>query len=182
MELLTPRLKIREFRLTDFDALFEMDSDPRVCRYEAAPLTPAEVRYRLEGALEWAQEEPRKIYKLALTIPPDERVRGRLSLKINQPSTREWEIGWTLHPSAWGCGYASEGALALLGFAFTRLYAHRVVAFCHAQNEASVRVMQRIGMQPEGRLRGVIYLNQTWHDELIYSILDREFSTSPVSE
>ena len=175
MELTTPRLKIREFRAEDFDALLEIDSDPRVCRYENDILTADQVRFRLEGALEWAQVAPRTIYKLALTLPPDERVYGRLSLKINIPVIHEWEIGWTLHPRIWGQGYASEGARALLNYAFTQLGAHRVVAFCHADNAASTRVMERIGMQPEGRLRETIRLNGTWHDELVYGILEREF-------
>lgn len=175
MELITPRLKIREFRPDDFDAICEIDSDPRVCHYEPAVLTAEQVQYRLEGALEWAQESPRNIYKLAITIPPNDRVYGRLSLKASNSAIREWEIGWTLHPGIWGNGYASEGARALLGYAFYQLNAHRVVAICHAENIASIRVMERIGMQREGRLREVVQVNDTWYDELVFAILEREF-------
>lgn len=175
MELSTSRLKIREFQPDDFDALLEIDADPRVCRYEPAVLTADQIRYRLEGALEWANETPRRIYKLALTIPPDDRVYGRLTLKVSLPAIREWEIGWTLHPQVWGKGYASEGARALLGYAFSQLNAHRVVAFCHAENNASLRVMERIGMRCDGRLRETICLNGTWYDELVYAILEHEF-------
>lgn len=175
MELITPRLKIRDFRMDDFDALYEIDSDPRVCRYEPAVLTADQVRYRLEGAVEWAAETPRTIYKLAITLPPDDRVRGRFTLKVSQEETREWEIGWTLHPQIWGSGYASEGARALLGYAFQQLQAHRVVAFCHAENLASIRVMERIGMMREGCLRETIRLQERWYDELVYAILEREF-------
>ncbi|MBN1373318.1 MAG: GNAT family N-acetyltransferase [Anaerolineaceae bacterium] len=175
MELITPRLKIREFRWNDLDALVEMDSDPRVSRYEPGGLTAEQIRYRLEGALEWARETPRTIFKLAITLPPEERAWGRLSLKMNQANIREWEIGWTLHPQVWGKGYASEAARALLAYAFTQLNAHRVVAFCHAENAASHRVMEKIGMTREGHLRETIFLNGVWADELVYSILERDF-------
>jgi [ribosomal protein S5]-alanine N-acetyltransferase len=176
MELTTSRLKIREFCAEDFDALYAIDSDPRVCRYETAVLTAEEVRYRLEGALEWARETPRTIYKLALTIPPEKRVCGRLTLKVSLPAIREWEIGWTLHPVVWGKGYASEGARALLDYAFTHLNAHRVVAFCRADNAPSSRVMERLGMQPEGHLRETVRISDAWFDELVYAILERGYT------
>lgn len=161
--------------MDDFDALYEIDSDPVVCRYESPALTAEQVRYRLEGALEWAQEENRTIYKLAVTLPPSDRVIGRLTLKVNIAPIREWEIGWTFHPRLWGKGYASEGARAVLGYAFNTLNAHRVVAFCHVENKASYRVMEKIGMQREGLLRETCWLNDAWCDELIYGILEREF-------
>lgn len=175
MELITPRLKIREFRADDFDAIYAIDSDPQVCRFEPFVLTAEQVAYRLEGALEWAQETPRTTYKLAMTILPDDQVYGRLSLRASLQADRTWEIGWTLNPQIWGKGYATEGARALLGYAFTQLNAHRVVAFCHAENIASVRVMEKIGMQGEGCLRETILLGETWYDELVYGILEREF-------
>lgn len=174
LELITPRLKLRDFREDDFEALYAIDSDVRVCRYESGPLTAEQVRYRLEGALEWAQETPRRIYKLAITVRPDDRARGRLSLKLVDPDARAWEIGWTLHPQAWGHGYATEAAGALLRYAFGELRAHRVSASCHADNAASWRMMERLGMQREGRLRHTLYLNGAWYDELVYGILEGE--------
>ncbi len=175
MELVTPRLRIREFRLDDLDALQEMDLHPLVNRYEPGILTPEDIRYRLEGALEWAAESPRKIFKLAITIPPDDRLRGRITLKINTAGDDEWMIGWSLHPDYWGKGYASEAARSALKYAFTVLKAHRVTAYCHADNSASIRVMEKIGMQLEGRLRERILLNGEWFDELVYGILSNDF-------
>lgn len=178
MEIITPRLKIRDFCWDDLAALVEMDTDPQVSRYEPGRLTADQIHYRLEGALEWAQQSPRTIFKLAVTLPPEERAWGRLSLKLNLPDIREWEIGWTLHPSIWGNGYATEGARALLAYAFTQLNAHRVVGFCHADNAASARVMEKIGMKLEGRLRETIAWNGAWADELVYGIVEREFQAS----
>jgi RimJ/RimL family protein N-acetyltransferase len=56
------------------------------------------------------------------------------------------EIGWRLPRAAWGGGYASEAAQAALEFAFTRLGLREVVAIAVPGNQASLRVMQRLGM------------------------------------
>ena len=56
------------------------------------------------------------------------------------------EIGWRLDPAVWGQGLATEGALATLAWAFDDLGFDRVVSIYEPENEASGRVMQRIGM------------------------------------
>ena len=61
----------------------------------------------------------------------------------------ECEIGWWLLPSAWGWGFASEGARAICQEAFTRVRAPSVVARLKPDNAASVHVATRIGMSHE---------------------------------
>jgi RimJ/RimL family protein N-acetyltransferase len=51
------------------------------------------------------------------------------------------EVGWRQPRAAWGCGYATEAAQAVLEFAFTRLDLAEVVAITVPGNEASRRVM-----------------------------------------
>lgn len=59
------------------------------------------------------------------------------------------EIGWHLHPDAWGHGYATEAAQALLAHG-RRRQLERLVAVTHAENLPSQRVAQRIGMTHRG--------------------------------
>lgn len=56
------------------------------------------------------------------------------------------EIGWRLNISAWGHGYASEGAKRVLKYAFKTLDLNEVVSFTAKINERSWKVMERIGM------------------------------------
>jgi RimJ/RimL family protein N-acetyltransferase len=174
MQLTTPRLLLREMRESDLDAFTTFYSDPLYQRYEGSPMTRAQVREKLEKAIASSLEEPRKRYRLAITILPEDTAKGLISLSENNPSIREWEIGWGLHPACWGKGYTPEAARAMLSFAFSELKAHRVTAFCHADNHASIRVMEKIGMQREGRLRQVRWLNDQWWDEYVYSIVESE--------
>ncbi len=57
------------------------------------------------------------------------------------------EVGWRLKPSAWGHGYATEGARACLKQAFTQLGLAEVVSFTALVNTPSIAVMKRIGME-----------------------------------
>lgn len=175
MELQTQRLILREFRHDDYDALREYESSLAVQRYERPVPGEEETRAQLQQTIAWAQQTPRTHYRMAITICPDDRVRGRLSLSLNNSDIDEWEIGWTVHERYWGQGYAGEAALRMLDFAFTELGAHRVVAFCNADNLASQRVMEKAGMQQEGLLRETRRLDGNWHDEYVYAILERDW-------
>lgn len=175
MELLTPRLRLREFRADDFDVLYEMDSNPEFVRYERPVRTPEQVRDRLELVLKDQEKDPRTHYRFAITLPPASALRGHVALTRINLEAREYEIGWSIHPVEWGKGYATEAARRVLAFAFTELGAHRVTAFCHADNAASERVMQKLGMTRECLIREVRWLNGEWWDELVYAILEQEF-------
>lgn len=69
--------------------------------------------------------------------------------RVNADGTElkgQHEIGWRLHPSAWGQGIAKEAAIASLDLAFGRFGAPHVVAFTVVQNGASWGLMERLGM------------------------------------
>ncbi len=69
------------------------------------------------------------------------------------------EIGWRLHPDFWGQGFASEAALRMAAYAFDELGAAELIAVRNADNAASGRVMDRLGMQ----YRGV----ERWYGKLL---------------
>lgn len=174
MYLETPRLVLREFRADDFAALLEMDSRPESVHYE--PQKGADgVRAYLESAAMAAFFEPRTHYRFAITIRPEDTARGLIGLAMNSDMTRDWEIGWMVHPDEWGKGYASEAARRVLAFAFEELDAHRVIAFCDAENCTSERVMQKLGMRREAHMLQTRLLRGEWRDELLYAILDSEW-------
>jgi RimJ/RimL family protein N-acetyltransferase len=83
----------------------------------------------------------------------EERASGAVvGLSGLQPlgATGEAEVGWWLDPTRWGRGYATEIAGAVLRFGFEVAALRRVVAVADPQNERSIRVMERLGMRPQG--------------------------------
>lgn len=175
MELITQRLLLREFCPNDFDAVRDYESHPETHRFEKAVPDDEAIRSHLNQIVVWAQENPRTQYRFAITFRPENTVKGQVSLSLNFSDIREWEIGWKVHYKYWGKGYATEAAKCVLAFAFHDLRAHRVVAFCNVQNAASVKVMNKIGMLQDGRLRETRWWNDTWQDEFVYAILDRDW-------
>ena len=57
-------------------------------------------------------------------------------------------MGWKLDPAVWGRGYATEAGAASLRHAFETLGFARVVSIVHPENTASVRVMERLAIEP----------------------------------
>ena len=87
----------------------------------------------------------------------------------------EGDIGYELSPKHWGHGYATEAAAAMLDFRFTQLKLHRIWSWCIADNVGSARVLHKLGMQAEGRLRENEYYKGRWWDTLLFGILDSEW-------
>lgn len=179
MKLFTPRLVLRDLRERDLADLFAFDGDPEVQRFEGPPLSEAETRWRLEGAIEWAQENPRTRYKLGVTVRPSDQVIGRVSLTRKNPGEGEWEIGWTIRRADWGKGYATEAARAVLEYALTQLGARRVVALCLPENAASIRVMEKLGMRPVASKEQVRWIDGAWRDEITYVVDAKDFLPGP---
>lgn len=174
MKLMTSNLVLREFHERDFDGLREIDSDPEVVRYERPVSSELETRTKLAWFINDRPGVSPTHQRFAITTHSDDRVLGWITLKLNNSDIREYEIGWTVRRADWGKGFAPEAAAEVLRYAFKDLNAHRVVAFCHAENAASVRVMEKLGMQREGRLRETRWLNNAWCDEFVYAILEHE--------
>ena len=72
-------------------------------------------------------------------------------------------------------GWATEAAGLLLRFGFNDLRLHRIAATCDPRNVASARVLEKIGMLYEGRLREALLIRDGWRDSSVYAILDREW-------
>jgi ribosomal-protein-alanine N-acetyltransferase len=64
------------------------------------------------------------------------------------PESGEIEILYAVRPERWGEGLATEAARAVLGFGFERCGLGRIIARADTPNEASVRVMEKLGMRP----------------------------------
>jgi len=174
MQLVTSRLILRDFLASDFSALRDLESRSETYHFENANPSEETTRLQLEKMLVHQNETSRKYYRLGITIPPQDVVIGRIALVLTNDAIREWEIGWAIHPDLWGNGYATEAARKMISFAFDELDAHRIIAISHASNRASVRVMEKLSMQQDGLLRETRWWHKNWHDELVWSILDRE--------
>jgi RimJ/RimL family protein N-acetyltransferase len=94
-----------------------------------------------------------------------------------QARGRQAELGWTLHPDHQGQGYATEAVRELIRLCFTELALRRVTASCFAGNEASWRLMERVGMRRETyTVRDSLHRSGAWLDALGYALLADEWA------
>ncbi|WP_374454522.1 GNAT family N-acetyltransferase [Nocardioides sp.] len=85
------------------------------------------------------------------------------------------ELGWAFHPDHGGRGHATEAVRALLRIAFDDLGLRRVTATCFADNEASWRLMERVGMRREVHaVREALHRSHGWVDAYGYALLADE--------
>jgi cysteine desulfurase family protein (TIGR01976 family) len=145
----TERLVLRRLTEDDLDHLVELDGDPAVMRYlNGGQPTPREViqseilpRFlgyyeRYDGFGVWAAVEKSSGDFLGwFSLRPADGESG--------DSADEVHLGYRLRQAAWGKGYATEGARALIRKAFMELGACRVVASTYEENRASRRVMEK---------------------------------------
>ena len=101
---------------------------------------------------------------------------GSINVNVKNQFGGIGEVGYFLLPEHWGKGYATEIAEALCGYAFGTLGLHRVWARCSANNPASEKGMEKIGMKKEGYFRQCRLKNGRWDDEPRYAILADEWS------
>jgi RimJ/RimL family protein N-acetyltransferase len=87
---------------------------------------------------------------------------------------RSGELGYWLAEPFWGQGIATAAARAMIEYAFTKLDLVRVYAGVFATNPASARVLEKAGLQFEGRSCAAVFKNGQLIDELRYAILRPE--------
>ncbi len=159
--LATERLVLRRFTEDDVSNLVELDGDPEVMRFVngGRPTSRAEIEddvlpafldhyERYAGAGFWAAiEKPTGLFVGWFHLRP-----------ADGAPPGEVELGYRLRRSAWGKGYATEGARAVVDQGFTELGVERIVASTMVVNVASRRVLEKAG------LRFVRVFHQPWPD------------------
>jgi RimJ/RimL family protein N-acetyltransferase len=176
MRITTERLVLREFVADDWAAVLAYQSDPRYLRFYAwTDRSEAEVREFVQMFLVQQSERPRRRFQLAITLPEDGRLIGDCGIRRKPQNDWEAAIGFELAPEHWGRGYATEAALAMVDFGFRELGLRRVSSWCVADNAASARVLERVGMRLEGRLRENERFKGRWWDTLLYGLLESEW-------
>lgn len=146
----TDRLLLRRFTAADLDNLVELDSDPDVMRFlTGGRPTPRETieSELLPRFLSYDEQGAGLGFWAAVARSTDEFL-GWFEFRPLVPGRPDAvELGYRLRRSAWGKGYATEGAAALLRKGFTELGVQRVVATTMTVNTASRRVMEKVGLK-----------------------------------
>jgi [ribosomal protein S5]-alanine N-acetyltransferase len=165
----TRRCLLRKFSLNDFDSVHEFGADEEVTRFmDWGPNDAAATRAFLERVVEDGAQ--------GLEFAVVECHTGRLigSCGIHAGGRSRAEIGYCLEKRAWGRGLGTEVAAALVRFGFDELRLHRIQARCDPMNMASARILEKVGMKYEGRLRECVWVRGEWKDRKLFAVLETD--------
>ena len=173
----TTRLLLRPFTLDDLNALHAIQSRPDVTRYLYwEPRSRDEVYEALAArARRTTIEAADDILVLAVERRDSGAVIGDVNLHWLSEEHQQGEIGFVFHPAHHGQGYGREAAVEMLRLGFEGLGLHRIIGRCDGRNEASARLMERLGMRREAHLRENEFVKGEWCDELVYAMLAAEW-------
>ena len=174
----TARLRLRPFTDSDANVLFAMHSNAYVLRYwDASPWSePARAARFIAACRQMAEDGTGT--RLAVDRASDGAFLGWCSLTRWNPDYRSAATGYCFHDAAWGQGYATETARALLQWAFDTLDLNRVQAETDTRNVASARVLEKLGFTREGTLREDCVVSGEVSDSWVYGLLRREWQPS----
>jgi RimJ/RimL family protein N-acetyltransferase len=173
--LTTPRLVLRPFTARDAPDVQRLAGDRSV----AATTVNIPHPYP-DGAAEVfiASQEDAFAAGTGATFAVTDKATGDLLGGVGITITarfRHAELGYWIAADRWGRGYATEAAAELLRYAFEDLGLHRVYARYFPRNPQSGRVMRKLGMTPEGRLRGHVFKDGAFEDLEVCGILAEEW-------
>jgi RimJ/RimL family protein N-acetyltransferase len=146
----TERLIIREMQSSDVSDMLRLHSHPRVRQYTGDPsiFSFEEIQRKIQEKIE---EYKRYGYgRWVIVLKEGMQFAGWAGLSY-LPEFEEIDIGYRFLPEFWGRGLATEASKAILKYGFEDLKLQRIIAMAVEENVASVRVMQKIGMQFEKR-------------------------------
>jgi len=175
----TERLSIRPAEPRDAAATYAFRALPEVAEWITSKVTDPSA---------WEAGYGERLAD-TLVIERDGTVIGDLMLRVQDGWAQtevkeravgtEAEIGYTVDPAYGGQGLATEAVRALLAVAFDEVGVRRVIAQCFADNHASWRLMERVGMRREQHTKqDSLHRNGEWLDGMMYALLAEEWRGS----
>lgn len=167
----TERLILRPYEIDDIPALVHLAGAREVAATTLRiphPYTEQNARDYLATCQLEAASGP--VTRFAITLRVSGELIGGIGFRLEADHHRA-ELGYWIGVPYWGLGYATEAARPMLDYGFEALGLHRIYASHVTGNPASGRILLKIGMQYEGRLRGHICKWGEFQDLECYAIL-----------
>jgi RimJ/RimL family protein N-acetyltransferase len=169
----TARLTIRRFQAADAPALAAYRGLPAVAIYQSwDSFTLTDATALIKQMITLHSPTTGEWFQFAVVLRESNTLIGDLATHL-QP--QQAEIGFSFDPQFWGQGLANEAVRALLAYAFSDLALHRVYASTDPRNSGSIKLLERLGMRREAHHLQSLWFKDTWADDLVYAMLEREW-------
>jgi ribosomal-protein-alanine N-acetyltransferase len=171
----TDRLILDEIVEDDLDSVMALFGDPQVTRYNDVETfrDTRDARWLLKFLRARFDEHVGLRWAIRLKTDP-ERLIGTAGYNVWNRHNACGEIGYDLLPAYWNQGLTTEAVRAVVCFGFEQMQLNRVEADVSLGNDASVRVLQKLGFTEEGTLRQRGFWKGRYHDLRFFSLLREE--------
>ena len=178
--LTSPRLILRLCTLQDLPFIHLLHSLPETDEFntQGIPTNPEETQSIVEQWIREHEKNPIMKYSFSIVLKQSNELIGLVSLRLGPAKYKNGEVSYKIHPNHWKKGYATEALNSVIDFAFHTLKLHRIEAGCAIDNIASIKVLEKVGMQRDGRMRQLLPLKNGWSDNYEYSLLDTDVRTA----
>lgn len=172
-EIQTTRLNLREIQLTDAERIYNLLSNDDVIKHDTfEKFTCVEDAEELIDLFGEAYLQKKAIF-WGISLKTDDQLIGFCKSEIEIPKIRA-DFGYNLMPAYWNKGIMTEALNAVVDFTFTRLNVNRIEAAVSTKNEASLKVLEKVGFMKEGILRERSYWKGQSHDMVMLSLLKKD--------
>lgn len=171
----TRRLVLRQLNLGDASDILELSSDPDVALWQwGRPLgSLEEAEQVIADALASYQRRQTTIW--AIVERNLDKVISIGGFVEQIPQHRRAQLGGILSKQFWNQGIAKEAAEQILDWCFVQADYNRIEASCWTGNVAAIKVLEKLGMKREGKLRQYVMIDGNYRDHLLYSIIRTDY-------
>ena len=167
----TDRLILRELTNEDAEGIFACFSKEDVTRFYGQETFKSVIEaekivdifsknYREKRGIRWGIERKKT-----------KGIIGTIGFNAWLPKHKRAEIGYEIHPQQWRKGYTSEAVSEVISYGFDVMGLTRIGAVVFIENEASNKLLGKVGFQQEGVLRKYMYQDGKPYDTYVYSLL-----------
>ena len=126
----------------------------------------------------WNESQARLGLNLPLVITVEGRIIGQISAgPIQYGALRSAALGYWIDRRAAGRGLVPRAAALMIDHLFAELGLHRVEVTVRPENTASLRVVEKLHLRPEGMRRSAIHVDGRWRDHLVFALTAEEVVT-----
>lgn len=171
----TERLLLRDITTEDAEDILAFFSDCQVMRYYGS--NPKKTIGEIEDLIKRLRDgyESRVRIRWGITLKGSGRIIGTCGFHNMDMDDRRAEIGYELARDYWRQGIMSEAVSKVIDYGFGEMSINRIEAFYDPKNEASERLLKKLGFQVEGCLRKYSFYSSEFKDAVVCSILKDEY-------
>jgi ribosomal-protein-alanine N-acetyltransferase len=179
MNLTTERLLLRDYKVEDWERVHIYGSDPDFSKYELwGPNTLEDTHKFLAEMVQQSETHPRYKFDIAVCLKESELLIGGCGIRRETELSQVANLGWGISPEFQGKGYATEAARALIEYGFKKLNLSIIYATCDTRNIPSYKVMEKLGMERVGFIKGTKEVKGHIRDSYRYEISNPKPITS----